>query len=552
MKKTLFIKYFPSRRQIQARGKLLTTKLKKWIKENRWEALFLAVVLVVAAFFRLYRISEYMTFLGDEGRDAIIVRRLIVDLDLILIGPGTSIGNMYLGPLYYYLIAPSLLLANFSPVGPSIFVALLGVVTCVFVWFVTREWFGKLAAGIALVFYSISPVVINYSRSSWNPNIMPFFALLCIYSVWKLWFFYIKNSESSSKNNIFYWLMILGVSFAFVLQSHYLGLLLAPVLGFFWILTFFRIKNLNKIINRKTVFRNFRRFSLYGLGLFLLLMLPLLIFDIRHGWINSSAIKTFFLERQTTVSARPWNAVPKIFPISQKIITRLIANVNEVFGKWATIVLWSGVLLVISRFLGSGLKEKKNSAFFLLFIWIGFSLLGLGLYKQEIYDHYYGFFFPGIFIFLGGFVQIFTEKRKLSLLHILIGVVLFILLIVNLQNNPLKYKPNRQMQRAEEVAGLIAHQTKGEKFNLAVLAERNYEDGYQYFLEKKGEPVYDIDPLKLNETLAEILFVVCELPKEECDPINNPKTEIANFGWSKIDGEWDISGVTVYKLIHNN
>ncbi len=518
---------------MRERFKIYDSRFRNWVKNNRWEAFFLFAVLLLAAFLRLYRISEYMTFLGDEGRDAIIVRRLLVNFDPVLIGPGTSIGNMYLGPLYYYLIAPSLLLANFSPVGPAVFIALLGVATCAFIWFVAREWFGKLAAVIAVLLYSISPVVITYSRSSWNPNIMPFFALLCIYSVWRIWQF-----------NQWKWLIVLGISYAFVLQSHYLGLLLSPVIGLFWVLTFLKVKG------KRQEFKGFLRKSLTGFGIFTILMSPLLIFDARHGWINFSAIKKFFLERQTTVSARPWNAIPKILPISQKIATRMIAASNEIYGKWVAVVYLCGVLWVIARFKSLRLKEKKNSAFLLLFVWLGISLLGLGLYKQEIYDHYYGFFFPAIFIFLGGFVEVFFEKRKFSLMHIILGIVLFVLVVVNFQNNPLKYPPNNQMRRAQVVAEKISQEAKGEKFNLAVIAERNYEDGYQYFLEREREKVYDIDPLKLDETLANILFVVCELPKEKCDPTHNPKAEVANFGWSKVEGEWNISGVTVYKLIH--
>src|SRR3990170_8874008 len=167
------------------------SQITKWVKENRLEAFWLAVILLIGAFFKLYRIDEYMTFLGDEGRDAIIVRRLLVNFDPILIGPGTSIGNMYLGPLYYYMIAPALFLANFNPAGPSVMISLLGILTIWFIWFVVREWFpnanwkgtnkGALAAA---ALYAVSPVVINFSKSSWNPNIMPFFSLLTIYSVW--------------------------------------------------------------------------------------------------------------------------------------------------------------------------------------------------------------------------------------------------------------------------------------------------------------------------------------------------------------------------------
>jgi 4-amino-4-deoxy-L-arabinose transferase-like glycosyltransferase len=139
---------------------------KKWVRENPTQALLLIIILLVGAFLRLYKIDQYMTFLGDEGRDVIVVRRLLVNFDIILVGPGTSIGNMYLGPLYYYMMAPALLLANFSPVGPAAMIALLGVATIFFVWFIAREWFGSVAAIVAASLYTVSPTVITYSRSS--------------------------------------------------------------------------------------------------------------------------------------------------------------------------------------------------------------------------------------------------------------------------------------------------------------------------------------------------------------------------------------------------
>ena len=68
-----------------------------FLKKN-W---LLISILIIGAFLRLYKIDGYMTFLGDEGRDVIIVRNLLVNADPILIGHGTSVGGMYLGPLYY-------------------------------------------------------------------------------------------------------------------------------------------------------------------------------------------------------------------------------------------------------------------------------------------------------------------------------------------------------------------------------------------------------------------------------------------------------------------
>jgi len=484
-----------------------------------------------------------MTFLGDEGRDVLIVRRLLVDFDPILIGPRTSIGDMYLGPLYYYMMAPALFLSALNPVGPAIMIAILGVLTIFFIWYITREWFptrkvGELsiAALSAAGLYSIAPVVIEYSRSSWNPNIMPFFALLVVYSIWKWWY------EGKLK-----WLLVTSFSMAFVLQSHYLGLLLIPVIGIFWLLSFLKIvrgrENEAKVRKGK-----FLQYSLLSVGIIALLMSPLVIFDARHGWRNFSSMGKFFGERQTTVSARPWTAIPKAGELFRTIVTRLLAGKSVEIGKYATLVFEIGIVALLISLLKRKFRDRESRAYLLLIVWLGTAILGLGVYKQHIYDHYYGFFFASLFILLGAITQKVYYKFGRDG-KVFATAVIFFLVVANLLSNPLRYTPNYQMKRASDVANLISRESMGEKFNLAVIADRNYEDGYQYFLEKNRDLVFDIDPLRLEDTIAEQLFVVCELPKEECDPVHSPKSEIANFGWSVVENQWDVSGVTIFRLI---
>ena len=114
---------------------------------------------------------------------------------------------------------------------------------------------------------------------------------------------------------------------------------------------------------------------------------------------------------------------------------------------------------------------------------------------------------------------------------------------------PFRFSPNKQMQRAQNVASEIIRQSAEKDFNIAVVAERNYEDGYQYFLEKENTKVVEIDAQR-PETVTDQLFVICENPREKCDPTHSSKAEVANFGWSKVDMEWEIDGVIIYKLIH--
>lgn len=509
-------------------------KLKNWVKSNPLEFWILVAIIVVGATVRLYNIGGYMTFLGDEGRDAIIVRRLLTEGHPPLIGPGTSIGNMYLGPMYYYMMAPALLLAGFSPVGPAVEIAILGIITIWFVWYVGKTWFGKTTALVAAGLYAISPTVIIYSRSSWNPNIMPFFALLSIFAIWKVW-----------KLKRYNWLLVLGFSIAAVLQSHYLGLLLVPPLVIFWLLAF---RDLKLIKNSKMEIKNFIQKSILGFGIFAVLMSPLLIFDMRHNWAVSKAIYTFFTVRQTTVSIRPWTAIPKVPEILETINVSLIGGKNEMAGELTSIAMVGMIMWLVWIYF----KKKKTiyplSHLTILFTWLSFGLIGFGIYKQNIYDHYFGFLFPVPYLLMGALIAYILKDGKLG--KILGGIILIYLVGVNLVQNPLRFHPNNQLPRAINVAKKIEVESKGERFNLAVIAERNYEDGYKYFLLKEKQPVVSIDA-QIEDSITNQLFVVCELEKTKCDPTHNANASVANFGWSTISEQWTVDGVQIYKLIHN-
>ena len=209
-----------------------------------------------------------------------------------------------------------------------------------------------------------------------------------------------------------------------------------------------------------------------------------------------------------------------------------------------------GIMILSTLFIFTKkVSKEKISEYSILLIWIFFAIIGFGIYKQEVYDHYYGFFFAAPFILLGGFFDdLFSKAKKTG--KIIIWILVGILVFLNLLENPFKYTPNNQLRRSEEVAEKIKGESNNQPFNLAVIAERNYEDGYQYFLEKMELPVTDIDAQKPEETIKEQLFVVCELSKEKCDPTHSPKAEVANFGWSRVEEEWEIAGVYLYKLVH--
>ncbi len=75
----------------------------------------LVIVIITGVILRFYKLEGFVTFLGDQGRDAIILKRIVTLEHFPAIGAPTSIGQVYLGPFYYYFISPWLFFFTLSP-----------------------------------------------------------------------------------------------------------------------------------------------------------------------------------------------------------------------------------------------------------------------------------------------------------------------------------------------------------------------------------------------------------------------------------------------------
>ena len=150
------------------------------IKDHPFEVAVVTTIILIAAFLRLYHIRQFVIFLGDEGRDALVVKNIVFDGKLTLLGPTASVGGFYLGPVYYYFMIPWMLMFGMDPVGPAVMIAFMGITTVGLLYFLLRRWYNFFSAAIAAFFYAIAPGVVNFSRSSWNPNPLPLFSLSTI------------------------------------------------------------------------------------------------------------------------------------------------------------------------------------------------------------------------------------------------------------------------------------------------------------------------------------------------------------------------------------
>lgn len=500
-----------------------------------FQFLIIPIILIFAAFLRLYKIADYMTFLGDEGRDVLIVYNILHG-HLTLLGPTASVGGFFLGPIYYYFMAPFLWLFNYNPVGPAVMVALFGVATVWLVYKVGAEFLGKEVGIIAAFLYSISPLVIAYSRSSWNPNLMPFFSLLTLYVLYK--------ALTKNKNLLF---ILSGILFGVLMQFHYLATFVGVIIILYVLFT-------------RRDQRAIRDFLFLLLG-FVIGWMPFLAFEVRHGFPNIISIFNFvfhsgdtgggskFFETIYNVFFRLFARLITNFPPPEQVSIGVHKNIDIWYLLTVTLAITSTCVFLKSCYAGFKQHVKDLSKLSLLFIWFVVGISLFGFYKKSIYDYYFGFMFPLPFLLAGNAISYFWRKNNIY--KILASAAFIGIVFINLQGIPFRSAPNQQLKQVREISQFVLSKTDGKPFNFALITGGNSDHGYRYFFTLNNKPSIAIENAVIDPkrtTVTDQLLVVCETL--ECHPLGNSLWEIAGFGRAEIVGQWDVSVVKVLKLEH--
>jgi len=515
---------------------------------SRKENLLMICILITAACLRLFRIRDYLTFLGDEGRDVLVVYQMLQG-DITLLGPTASVGGFFLGPMYYYLMTPFLWLFGYDPVGPAVMVALMGVATVWLVYWITSQWFSTRAGIIAASLYAISPLVIAYSRSSWNPNPMPLFTLLFLWSVYQ--------GVRLLVNGVVSWKWWIGAGFLFgiLIQLHYLALFIAVIAGVYIILSFLLLRTTT--ISRYLV--NTAQSIGYTFGGFLITFAPFILFEIRHGFLNTMNIIRFIFTSEETGANMQF--ISTVWDVLFRTFGRvaLYFPQQDHMNRYGELLVSAWWVLVFLTLCGSGwyvirrlqsTSRDTRLAMILLCVWIVVGVGLFGLYRKPIYDYYLGFLFPVPFMMIGYLID---RLAAGSVITKSIGWFLFsMIFLINLSGIPFQYEPNRQLNQVETIARTVYDMAEGKPYNFALLSGGNSDHAYRFFLTKWGNPPVIIqndavDPDR--STVTDQLIVVCEsLP---CAPLGNSLWEIAGFGRAEIAEKKEIIVVEVYKLVRH-
>lgn len=485
--------------------------------------LWLIPILTLAAVLRLYQIEGYLQFLGDQGRDVLIVKRMIVDHNLTFLGPSASVGGFFTGPIYYYMMTPFLALANLNPVGPAILSVLFGLGTIILTYlFCSKFWNAKVGL-IAAFLMAINPKMVDISRYSWNPNPVPFFALATVLLLYL-----------ASRNNRKLFSLAIGLNLGILYQLHYMDLAFIGIVG---LMTFFAYP-----------LKKWPKHALIAVLGFLLVMLPFLLFEILHGFPNTKSVLEFITRGGQTVSPRTPDFVSLIFEILRRLYEALFRNTGQVY-LIALFASLGGLFIWLAKSFKKLNDKSLRIKVLLITCWVFLGAFGIGNYKGDLHDHYFIYLFPVPF-FLLGLAGSFLLKNNWTKPLFLVGLI--ILTYVQIINLYFWLPPNNMLTQIQQIDTKIVELANGKPYNLALLSDYNTDHAYRYFLEIwKRSPTTienpDNDPQR--KTVTDNLIVICE--RKKCELFGNSLWEIAGFGQVDVTESWQgPAGIKVYKLIH--
>ncbi len=486
--------------------------LKQFLKNIPWTQVIIILCLSLGAFLRLWNFPNNLQFLGDQGRDAIIAKRILIDHDPALIGPVTSTGNMYLGPFYYYFMVPFLALSYPSPIGPAYAVAIFSIITIGLIYYLGRQLVGERPALIATVLAAFANSFVYFGRFSWNPNISPFVSIILVWATYKAF-----------SKNPWYWAVV-GLCLAILVQLHYITLLCIPAAGIIWLVQLKRYIDSARNKKQTTLQKESKSFAfgtVLAIAIFLLSFAPLVLFDFRHNFINSQSFIHF-----VTADLGPNQS--SLIDRARLIITRLFLRANQTLFQefiWSNIFASTAALVALVVTLFNLLKKTNQYKPGLLIIltYIGVSVLGLGYYRGAIFSHYFIYLFPFSILLWGVVLDTWLRTKVGKVLFLAVCITFF---IWNFSEYAI-FKPTWSIEQIQAVDSTILGRLHDkDKYNIILLSGTGDIEGqnYRYFLDVSSHP-----PLaQADWGTVDTLFIINEDHKLK-NVVDSPIYEIVVF-----------------------
>jgi len=352
--------------------------------------LILIIIILIALFFRTYKIVDRFDFAHDGDLYSWIVKDIVINHHFRLIGQLTAAPGIFIGPLFYYSLIPFFILTSMNPIGVLFPATILGLFTVFSYYFVLSKLFKKEVGLIAAFLYAVLLVTVGSDR--W---VVPTITT----SIWAIWYFYTLIRLSRGD---FFVLPLFGILIGLIWHIH---IALLPTLFAvpFAILITRKLPNLKQVLG-----------SLIGLLIF---SLPLILFETRHQFSQTLSLINNF-----TIPIPGPNGFYKF-----KLVLDMVGkNTDSLFFSPQSFSLTNNFLFVLIILLSALLLVKHKlirlKELIPLYAWITGPIIFFSISRSPISEYYFennGVIFIAMLSLLLYFVYKSSDVGKFIMLGIL-------------------------------------------------------------------------------------------------------------------------------------
>lgn len=350
--------------------------------------IILLLILSLGLLFRIYKLEIFYPWGHDQDLFAWIAKDMIIDHHFRLIGQETSVTGVFIGPIFYYLVAISFAIFNMNPLSAAVPTVIFSLLTIFSIYFVFSKFFNKTTGLIGAFIYAVSPGIVFLDR--WVVPTQPT-------TLWTIWFLYILLSILKGNYNN---LIPLAILIGLIWHVHiaFIPLLILLPLAF---LLLPKKERLIKIDVKNIFISVLILFSL---------LLPLITFEARHDFQQIKGLLAATKEERGDVKG--FDRLIKTFDASGKSLSGIfILNNNSLELPLNVTVLLPILLLIGIIYLGQ-IKQFSRNQTIILESWMIITIFSQFLSKRSISEYYLNNLFIIFIISLAVFLSKLNSMSK--------------------------------------------------------------------------------------------------------------------------------------------
>lgn len=428
----------------------------------------LVAALLVGMITRCYQLRERFFYAHDGDLASWIVKDIVVDHHLRLIGQQTSSPGIFIGPYFYYSLIPFYLLTGMDPIGGLAVPVIIGVSAIISIYWIFKRIFNPIAAGFGSMIYASSFLISQTER-----EMVPTTPVM----LWSVWFLYFIHRLFNGDKKSLLWLAVL---FSLVWSLNLALILVFPLVIFAII-----------IHRRKYMVSDFVK----PLSIIFVLSVPLWLFEIKHNFIQTRALADTLISS----GVQKTDYIGKI----SHVVQYLAKNSSGIF--WDNPYSWS--LWIIPGLLIFGLvilllKKRLPAFYFPVFlIWITFNIIFFTFQSLNLSEYYLN----NVNILWVVMAAVILERLWVNKITKILPIIIISLLVS--YNMYIFFTSNINHFGYNEKKALVSYITSDAKehnypcVSVSYITSPGYNLGYRYFFYLaglhvnepiSGSPVYSV------------------------------------------------------------